>query len=199
MVTRRKFLAGVGAIGGAALVARDVFAQQQAATNFAPMDQTAYRPTLRPPKPGATPSMTDAERDDFERGLKCQCTCPLDVYTCRTTDFTCPVSPAMHQDVIRLVAGGYTAEEIRVAFVETYGEVALTSPVKEGFNWAGYVVPGAVMLTGLVTLTWWLRRRTTEEKVRTATFEHGIATSVRGVTASPEELAKLERALREEE
>lgn len=97
--------------------------------------------------------MTPDERDRLERELKCQCTCILDVYTCRTTDFTCGVSPAMHRDVMRLVAGGYTAQEIKDAFVETYGEVALTAPIKQGFNWAGYFVPSVVMATGGVILT----------------------------------------------
>ena len=72
------------------------------------MDGDAYHPVTRPRKPDALPSMSDADRDALEHNLHCQCGCTLDVYTCRTTDFTCPVSPAMHQDVRRLVAGGYT-------------------------------------------------------------------------------------------
>ena len=142
-VSRRVWLRGAGALGGGVVLAgvahRTLGAQETPAANFAPMEQGAYRPTLRDPKPGATPRLSDAERDALEHRLKCQCGCILDIYTCRTTDFTCQVSPAMHRDVVRLIAGGYDAQEILDAFVSTYGEVALTAPKKEGFNWAGYL------------------------------------------------------------
>ena len=49
------------------------------------MEQDAYRPVKLAAKPGAAASMTDAKRDDLEHQIKCQCGCPLDVYTCRTT------------------------------------------------------------------------------------------------------------------
>ena len=74
----------------------------------------------------------------LEHQIRCQCGCTLDVYTCRTTDFSCQVSPAMHRDVMSLVEGGYSAQEILDAFVDTYGERALMAPKKEGFNLAGY-------------------------------------------------------------
>ena len=45
-----------------------------------------YRPVTLPPTTGAKPSMTDAQRDDLEHQIHCQCGCNLDVYTCRTTD-----------------------------------------------------------------------------------------------------------------
>ena len=196
-IGRREFL--VGAAGLAAAVAAG--AQQPAQSNFGPMDQQAYRPTYRPPKPGAAPSMTTEERDLLEKKLKCQCTCTLDVYTCRTTDFSCSVSPAMHQDVMRLVEGGYTADEILDAFVATYGEVALTAPKKEGFNWAGYLAPGIAMATGGVVLTLMLRRWAAESRVTAATAAAARAQAPAGTAvpaASAEDLAKLERALRED-
>jgi cytochrome c-type biogenesis protein CcmH len=99
---RREFL--VGALGAAATLAavgvRSVGGQQP--TNFVPMDQGSFRPTMRPAKPDATPLLDDDARDALEKQLKCQCGCILDVYTCRTTDFTCSVSPAIHRDVKRL-------------------------------------------------------------------------------------------------
>lgn len=203
---RREFLflaAGSAGAVAATVATRQAGAQQQVAPqpNFGPMDQSAYRATYRPAKPGAAPSMTDVERDALEKRLKCQCTCTLDVYTCRTTDFTCPVSPAMHADVMRLVAGGYTADEILDAFVETYGEVALTAPKKEGFNWAGYFAPGVALATGGVVLTMMLRRWSREaqagQAARAATTP-ASAVADPAADASPEELARLERALRED-
>ncbi len=189
---RREFV--LGAVGAtAALAARALGGQQ--ATNFAPMDQGAYRPTIRPPKAGAVPLLTPGERDTFEKQLKCQCTCPLDVYTCRTTDFTCPVSPAMHRDVMRLIEGGYDRNEILAAFVETYGEVALTSPRKVGFNWAAYFAPGIVLATGGLILTMMLRRWSASAQA--AAGASGAGPSAH--TASDDEMARLERAIRDDD
>ncbi len=204
---RRELL--VGAV--AALGARPAFAQQQPQQNFTPMEQGAYRPTIRPAKPGATPQLTEAERDALEHRIKCQCGCILDIYTCRTTDFTCQVSPAMHRDVLRLIEGGYSADEILAAFVETYGEVALTEPVKEGFNWAGYLAPGVGMGIGAVLLAFMIRRWAATAELNAARATAGataadatgapdasaqVPGAIPGVSA--EEMARLERALRED-
>lgn len=197
MLTRREwFVAAAGA--GAVFTSRVLGGQGQ--PNFTPMDQSAYRPVLREPKPGATASMTPLERDQLERTLKCQCTCILDVYTCRTTDFTCSVSPAMHRDVMRLVEGGYTAQEIKDAFVATYGEVALTAPVKQGFNWAGYFAPAVVMTTGGIILTMMIKRWTARSAANASTAAAGAApTATPRIDASADEMARLEKALREED
>ena len=201
-VSRRVWLRGAGALGGGVVLAgvahRTLGAQETPAANFAPMEQGAYRPTLRDPKPGATPRLSDAERDALEHRLKCQCGCILDIYTCRTTDFTCQVSPAMHRDVVRLIAGGYDAQEILDAFVSTYGEVALTAPKKEGFNWAGYLAPGVAMATGAVVLTMLLRKWAREARATAAarTTSASGAAAVPGVSA--EELSRLDRVLRED-
>jgi len=199
---RREFLVASVGLGAAAvahaLSAGRLGAQEQAA-NFAPMEQGAYRPTLRPAKPGATSKLTVQERDALEHRIKCQCGCILDVYTCRTTDFTCQVSPAMHRDVLRLVEGGYDAQEILDAFVQTYGEVALTEPKKEGFNWAGYLAPGIAIATGAVVITMMLRKWGAEARLaadaRAAAGPSGGA-AVAGMSA--DDVARLERAMRED-
>jgi len=194
-VTRRAALRATVGLAVMGLAGRLV--AQEPAQNFAPMAQGAYRPTLRDPKPGATPQLTDAQRDALEHRIKCQCGCILDIYTCRTTDFTCQVSPAMHRDVLRLVAGGYTEQEILDAFVSTYGEVALTAPKKEGFNWAGYLAPGAAMAVGAVALTLLVRKWGAE--ARAARAARPAAVPVEGLPGvSADDLARLDRALREE-
>lgn len=200
MLTRREwFVAATGA--GVALSSRVLAGQQQ--PNFTPMNQGAYLPVLRDPKPGAAPSMTPEERDALEHELKCQCSCILDVYTCRTTDFTCSVSPAMHRDVLRLVEGGYTAQEIKDAFVATYGEVALTAPVKQGFNWAGYFAPAVVMTTGGIVLTMmirrWTRRAAENAAGRATAGGPAVGEAARPIEASADELARLAQALREDD
>ncbi len=53
----------------------------------------------------------------IERRLRCRCGCMLDVYTCRTTDFTCTYSPEMHREVIAMVVAGKTPEQVMQAFV----------------------------------------------------------------------------------
>jgi len=192
-IGRREFVVGAAGIA-AAMAARGLGGQQ---SNFQPMDQAAYRPVRLAPKPNATPQLTDVERDALQRELKCQCTCILDVYTCRTTDFTCSVSPAMHRDVLRLVEGGYDAAEIKQAFVDVYGEVVLTAPVKQGFNWLGYLAPGIVMATGGVILTMMLRKWSLRAPAPVSPVALANAGVPEGTT--DDELARLAQALREEE
>ena len=195
---RRTFLVTATAVG-AAFVARAVQSQEPAAQqNFAPMEEGAYRPTLRAAKPDATPQLSDDERDVLEHRIKCQCGCPLDIYTCRTTDFTCSVSPAMHRDVMRLVAGGYDAKEILAAFVETYGEVALTEPTKQGFNWAGYLAPGIAMATGAIALTLFVRKWVADSRTAAAVRAGASMPGAASDAMSDDDRARLERALRED-
>ncbi|MFL5578116.1 MAG: cytochrome c-type biogenesis protein CcmH [Gemmatimonadaceae bacterium] len=167
-------------------------AANQGAANV-PMNEGAYRDVRRPPKPGARPSMTADERDALEHHIHCQCGCSLDIYTCRTTDFSCGVSPAMHRDVMSLVEGGYSADEIIAAFRGAYGEQVLMAPVKEGFNWAGYLTPFAALGTGGVVVAALIRRwgrRAEAAAVPTP------AVRPLPVDASPEELARIEAAVR---
>ena len=107
--------------------------------------------------------VTDYQNDPFiigvERRLRCTCGCNLDIYTCRTTDFTCTYSPELHREIVAMVQQQMSGEEIIAAFVTKYGEQALMAPPKEGFNWAAYLLPGiAITLVGAV-ITWVLLRR----------------------------------------
>jgi cytochrome c-type biogenesis protein CcmH len=196
MQNRRNFLitlAGVGA--SAALSSRAAamsMAMQTTQAFSGPMEQDAYRPVKLDAKPGAPPSMTDEARDDLEHQLKCQCGCPLDVYTCRTTDFSCSVSPAMHADVMGLVGGGYNASEILAAFQQVYGERVLMSPIKRGFNLVGYAMPFAALLTAGAVVATLIRRwgARTAEQPKVAAAEP--------IDATPAELDALHAALKED-
>ena len=203
VIGRRAFLVAATGLGASAVAhavtVGPLGAQQQPAANFAPMEQGAYRPTLRPDKPGATAKLSVDERDALEHRIKCQCGCILDVYTCRTTDFSCQVSPAMHRDVLRLVSGGYDAQEILDAFVQTFGEVALTEPKKEGFNWAGYFAPSVAIATGAVVITMLLRKRGAEARVLAESrAAHSPGSGVAAPGMSTDDLARLDRAMRED-
>lgn len=204
--SRRAFVMRAGAIvGGLGLLVRRAGAQEQptqpASTNSGEeMTSDSYKPVTRPPKPGAKPTMTKAQLEEFERQLACPCPCTLDVYTCRTTDFQCGISPAVHGDIQRLVDGGYTATEIMDALTGTYGDFILNSPRKEGFSLAAWFAPFAAVAVGAVGIgallrSWRLNAKTADA----ARAARAAAPSVdSAVDATPEELARLEAALREE-
>jgi cytochrome c-type biogenesis protein CcmH len=177
-------------LAAAALPRRKLGAQAVQTFNGPMADANAvYRPVTLPAKPGATMSMTDAQRDELEHQIHCQCGCNLDIYTCRTTDFACTVSPAMHADVMGLVSGGHTAQEILAAFKAVYGEKVLMAPVKSGFNLVGYSMPfialgaGAVLVSAL--LTKWKGRASAP-----------VVVGAHPVDASQSELAALDAAVR---
>jgi cytochrome c-type biogenesis protein CcmH len=166
--------------------------------NLFAMDQDAAIPVRLPPKPNAKPSMTDHERDELEHHIHCQCGCTLSVFICRTTDFSCQVSPAMHRDIIQLVHDGYGAQEIIDAFVNVYGERALMAPKTSGFNLLAWVLPGVALVAGGGALALLLRRW--GERSRASASRAGAAkpfVATRGNTdATPDELARLEAAVR---
>jgi cytochrome c-type biogenesis protein CcmH len=168
VVTRRglfqAFAALAGIAGGSAVLpGLEAQTGAQAADSAARRRAAAGRladPTVagRPRQPTSSAD-NDVAIQELEKRLRCGCGCTLDVYTCRTTDFTCTYSPELHREVIALWDDGKSADEIVEAFVAKYGEEALMAPEPEGFNLAGYLVPG-VVVTGLgATLLWVLSRR----------------------------------------
>jgi cytochrome c-type biogenesis protein CcmH len=175
--------------------ARSAGPAQGTTSNLFNMDQDAALTVVRPRKPNARPLLTADERDALEHELRCQCGCTLDVYTCRTTDFNCRVSPAMHRDVMALVDGGYSAQEIIDAFVQTYGERVLMAPKREGFNLAGYIMPFAALGVGAAALAGVLYRM----RQRVAPASPGTPSAAGNVRATPDELAKLDAAIRRDE
>jgi len=202
---RREFVGrlvagSTGALSVAAVGRRAIAQAPQApssvdTSNLFAMDQSASRPVRLPPKPGARAVVSADERDALEHRLRCQCGCTLDVYTCRTTDFSCQVSPSMHRDVMSLVSGGYSAQEIIDAFVGVYGERVLMAPSASGFNLLGWIAPYAALGGGAILVAVMLRnwRR---PSVASAT---PLARPVRSTDATDEELARLEAAVRDDQ
>jgi len=202
---RREFLlrtigGGGGLLAGARLLGaqQDLPAtapgQSSGSSNLFDMNQGAARRVVRPPKTTGRVALSDDERDAVEQKIRCQCGCTLNVYVCRTTDFSCQVSPAMHRDVIALVEGGHSAQEIIDAFVDTYGEVALMAPKREGFNWAGYLVPfGALAAGGAAVVT--VLRGMQHRAARVATPAPVSAPPM----GTPDELARLDAAVRRDD
>lgn len=162
----------------------------------APQDPAPPADPLRiPAAAGRSRSpVTDYSNDPVvqatEKQLKCTCGCNLDIYTCRTTDFTCATSPELHTEIVALFRQGLTPEEVITAFVARHGEAALMAPKPEGFNLAGYLVPGLAVLTAGAALALVLFKRS---RLGTPL----AAAPVTAAEASAEELERLKRALSE--
>lgn len=144
------------------------------------------------PRIPTDPRENEAEIQAIELQLACNCGCTLDVFTCRTTDFSCTYSPKLHREVLALRDEGKSAKEILDAFVAKYGEKALMAPKPRGFNLWGYLLPGVAIGTAAVTLVAVLRRREAAIKAAEST---GPSVSAQPVSASPAELERLRREL----
>ena len=134
----------------------------------------------RPLEP-VTAADNDAVIQAIEKQIHCTCGCNQDVYTCRTTDFTCTTSPAMHRRVVTLAQAGKTGPQILDEFVREHGIAILMAPPKRGFNLIGYVVPPLVLIAAAVVLALVMRRWT-----RTAAPEPVPARPVAPVGTSQE-------------
>ncbi|MDH4132406.1 MAG: cytochrome c-type biogenesis protein CcmH [Gemmatimonadota bacterium] len=196
MTSRRVFLLHglVGALP-ALLHAGPAAGQQQ------PLAGQGEAGELRDPAAAGRPRDRATQRDNdeyinqIEHRLQCTCGCTLDIYTCRTTDFTCTFSPALHKEVLALRDEGKDADAIIAAFVAKYGEKVLMAPKPEGFNIAGYVVPGiAILLVGSVMAVLMVRRSRLTAATAAAAPLGGEGT-VPG--ASADEMERLRRELRE--
>jgi cytochrome c-type biogenesis protein CcmH len=175
-LSRRGFFALATALGGAVIQdtvsAGRVYDPQRAGRSREPI----------------TALDTDAGIQAIEKQLRCTCGCGLDIYTCRTTDFTCTYSPALHKDVLRLAGQGKNAQQILDEFVKQYGEAALMAPPKRGFNLAGYFVPSIAIIIAAVLLARVLRRWTRQAAAPAIAPPPTPA-------ASPTELEQLRREL----
>ena len=142
---RRRELIRRGALAAAALALGVRRGLGQAPAQDSASADPLYRPDLVQQRGAATASDNDPVVKDLEHRLKCTCGCNLDIYTCRTTDFTCTYSPSLHQEVLALRGAGKGPEEVVAAFVSKYGEQILMAPPPRGFNLAGYLVPGTLV------------------------------------------------------
>lgn len=152
-LSRRGFLGRLGAVALLPMQGQD------------PLAGRGELGTLRDPaaagRPRAPTELADYDEriKAIEHRLACSCGCTLDIFTCRTTDFTCTYSPQLHREVVDLDRAGKTAQEILDAFVEQYGEKALMAPKPEGFNLWGYLLPGSAILVAGGALVALISRR----------------------------------------
>jgi cytochrome c-type biogenesis protein CcmH len=206
-MNRRTFFTGaLAGLGGLAGQAPDSSGRAQG-TASASAGDPLFNPGAVQQRAVATDADNDAVVQGLERRLKCTCPCNLDIYTCRTTDFTCTYSPALHLELLELRKNGKSESEVVDAFVAKYGERILMAPEPTGFNLAGYLVPGTVLLVaGGLLAGVLLRRSRVLSTAGTATMAgHDIATAAGPASANgmstipPEDAERLRRALAEVE
>ena len=198
-LSRRHFL-----LLGVSSAAASLVAPPLAAAGLqAPQDSLSGRGAtgrLRDPSVVGRPRQPTAIRGDeaeiqaIEQRLACSCGCTLDVFTCRTTDFTCTYSPELHREVLALRDSGKNAQGILDAFVDKYGEKALMAPKPEGvINLTGYLLPGALIAAAGAGLALFITRR--KAAVAADVSASAAPPSPAGAHVSPEELDRLRRAL----
>ncbi len=195
-MNRRRFFAASAAGVATLAIARAARAQEgaqegQANTGAANtvMESDRFKSVQLPSK--GPPVMNQAKRDELEHHIHCQCGCNLDVYTCRTTDFSCQVSPAMHRDVMALVAGGYTGPEIIAAFTAVYGDRVLMAPPSTGFDLAAWITPFVALSAGIGLVFVVLRR------LRAPVLAPAISPA--SADATPSEQARLDALVRNDD
>jgi cytochrome c-type biogenesis protein CcmH len=159
---------------------------------------TLRDPTVvgRPQDP-THPLESDEAIKQIEQRLHCTCGCNLDIYTCRTTDFSCTYSPELHREVLALHDQGRSAQQILDAFVTKYGEKVLMAPEPVGFNLVGYLLPGATIALGALALALVIGRRERRRSLALAAAGPARGTAAPVVSATPEELERLRQALDE--
>ena len=195
--TRREFLRGslwaaLGAVATPAMAAATGFQAGQDSLAGRGATGTLRDPSVVGRSRQPTDARDDAEIQRIEQRLACSCGCTLDIFTCRTTDFTCTYSPELHREVLALRDQGKTAQQILDTFVAKYGEKALMAPKAEGFNLAGYLLPGSLIAAAGAGLAFFIARRKTAVSLAPVSPAPTAA-----VQASPEELDRLRRALAE--
>lgn len=156
-----------------------------------------YIPVRPAPKANAVPTLDGDAINTLERTLACPCPCTLDIYTCRTTDVTCSNSPAIHRDVVRMVDGGYSGDEIVAELTNVYGERILMAPRKSGFNLVAWFLPFVAIGTGGVAITLLLRSWRNNARASATLMADGTVRPIRA-QGTDEEMARLDAALRDD-
>ena len=155
--------------------------------------------------PGAVQerAVTDPRDNDstvkwIEHQIRCTCGCNLDVFTCRTTDFTCATSPAMHRLVLARLDSALTPSQVIAAFEAQYGQAVLMAPPRRGFNWTAYIMPFVGLGLGLAIVFGLMRRwmvKAGERKPESGNRDPLSALRPPESAVPPDELERLKREL----
>ena len=96
--------------------------------------------------PGEPPPQEQVEpmAQDIASRLRCPVCQGMSV-----ADSTTPTAVQMYKRVHELVALGYTEDQIRLFFIDRYGEFVLLDPPRQGINWLVWIGPGVAGGIGL--------------------------------------------------
>ena len=143
-----------------------------------------------PPKPARSRSMTDAQRDELEH----QHPLPVRLHARRLhlphDRLLVQVSPAMHRDVMALVAGGYSGAGDHRR-VQSGVRRARADGAEERFNLVGYTMPFVALGTGAVVVAALLKRWKSRAAPCRSSAPHRL-------DATEGELAALDAAVQDE-
>lgn len=202
--TRRRFIAvAAGSLAAAVSLTRSVGAQGQDQHAQDPLAGQGASGSLRDPtvvgrsRTPTTASDNDEAIKQIEKHIHCTCGCNLDVFTCRTTDFSCTYSPELHREVVALFDQGKSAQQILDAFVAKYGEKVLMAPEPKNFNLVGYLLPGAAITIGAAVLALVIgrRERRRSRALAAAMSPPSASGPIPSPQVTPEELDQLRKAL----
>ena len=127
----------------------------------------------------AAPAVASVDILGLEQQLKCPtCQVPLNVSNA-------PSALRIKAYIEEKAAAGWTSSQIEQSLVQQFGRDILATPPKSGFDLIVWVVPAALILTGLVAIPLvarvWIRRNR--------------AAAPAGIEASPDELTRLDQEL----
>jgi cytochrome c-type biogenesis protein CcmH len=92
----------------------------------------------------AAPAQAAVSFTDVEDEVMCTvCGTPLNL-----APLDAPFAQRQRAFIRRQIAQGRSKQQIKDALVAQYGKEVLALPEDEGFNWAAYLVPVAVVLSG---------------------------------------------------
>ena len=128
--------------------------------------------------------LTEQRAQDLNRGIMCP-VCPGE----SIDQSQHPLAVQMRGIVFERLQQGWTEEQIRSSFVESYGPMVLLEPPRSGFNFLVWVVPPVGLILAGVALYWVLRR--TLRRPRAEAREGVLA----GVQLSDEERAGYVRRI----
>jgi len=106
----------------------------------------------------ATPLQAAAEPDleaKFREAgdqLTCQCSCREQITVCKMQN--CGSATPMRAEVRSELAAGKSVDEIVAGFVQRVGKQVLSAPTMKGFDLAAWVAPFALLVLGLVVVSW---------------------------------------------
>lgn len=106
----------------------------------------------------ALPALSDdaPKMEDVAGKLACYCgTCPhLVVSKCG-----CSTADQIKADVLKMIKGGMTEQQILDSYVAQYGQTVLAAPTRSGFNLTAWLVPFLAFAFGGLMLFRFLKRQ----------------------------------------